>query len=163
MRAEVHMIEFAIHPVAVAGGMPGLSPMPGRTRHGGADWPRLVDRAPGLVITMTPLHELARMGSLPQDLANIGIPWAHLPVADMGAPDAATQAGWTTVQARALAMPGRRGRLPARCFGGRGRAGMVASRPMVAAGERPQAALARPRAVRPCAVATAAQRQWAQG
>ncbi|MBR9844091.1 MAG: protein phosphatase, partial [Rhodobacteraceae bacterium] len=47
------------------------------------------------------------------------------------------------------------------CFGGCGRSGMAIMRLLVEMGEEPEAALARLRAVRPCAVETEAQRLWA--
>lgn len=157
------MIEFVISEVAVAGGLLGVSPIPGRTRHYGADWPRLRDWRPGLVITMTPLAELARVGagSLPGDLAHAGIGWAHVPVADFGVPSDAEAMVWPDVQAQALAELHGGGRVLVHCFGGCGRSGMAALRLMVAAGEDPDIALTRLRAARPCAVETEAQRLWA--
>ncbi|MGB3280173.1 MAG: protein-tyrosine phosphatase family protein, partial [Pseudorhodobacter sp.] len=55
----------------------------------------------------------------------------------------------------------RGGRLMVHCRGGCGRTGMIALRLMVDTGEEPGAALARLRAVRPCAVETDAQEVWA--
>ena len=48
------------------------------------------------------------------------------------------------------------------CRGGCGRSGMAVLRLMVEAGEAPEEALARLRAVRPCAVETEAQMDWAR-
>jgi protein-tyrosine phosphatase len=48
-------------------------------------------------------------------------------------------------------------------MGGCGRSGTAALRLMVEAGENPKAALQRLRAVRPCAVETPEQFQWAAG
>ncbi len=53
------------------------------------------------------------------------------------------------------------GRIALHCMGGCGRSGMLALRLMVRAGEAPEAALARLRAARPCAIETAAQLAWA--
>jgi protein-tyrosine phosphatase len=157
------MIEFVIAEVSVAGGLLGISPIPGRTRHYGADWPRLRDWRPGLVITMTPLSELARVGagSLPGDLTNAGILWAHVPVANFGVPSDAEAAVWPAVQAQALGLLRSGGRVLVHCFGGCGRSGMAALRLMVAAGGEPECALHRLRAARACAVETEAQRLWA--
>lgn len=159
------MIGFVPYEIAVGGGTLALSPMPGWTRHYGADRVRLLHWRPAMVITMTPLSELARKGAggLPDDLAAAGIAWRHLPVADFGAPDAAVDDGWPDVAAAALAVLASGGRVLVHCYGGCGRSGMAVLRLMIAAGEAPQAALARLRAVRPCAVETEAQLHWATG
>jgi len=149
--------------LAVGRGVLALSPMPGRTRHYGTDRARLLDWRPGMVITMTPLSDLARKGSggLPDDLAAAGIAWRHLPVTDFGAPDAGVVAAWAEVEAEALALLAQGGRVLVHCYGGCGRSGMAVLRLMIAAGEAPGAALARLRALRPCAVETDAQMRWA--
>lgn len=157
------MTEFAIYGLAAGGGTLALSPMPGRTGAYAADRARLVAWGPALVIGMTPLAELARNGAagLPGDLAAAGIAWRHLPVADFGVPDEAAQAAWPAVQALASGVLARGDRVLVHCHGGCGRSGMAVLRLMIAAGEAPGAALARLRAVRPCAVETKAQMGWA--
>lgn len=135
--------------------------MPGRTRHYRADWERLIAWKPALVISMTQQHELDRKGAgtLGQDLQNAGIGWLHLPVADFGAPEGMN---WAQVRNTALAVLERGDRVLVHCFGGCGRSGMMALRLMIAAGETADDALARLRKVRPCAVETPAQMQWAR-
>ena len=83
------MLEFVIHDLPLADGEVAITPMPGRTRHYQADWERLIVWAPDLVLTMTTQAELDRKGAgtLGADLANAGIAWLHLPVADFGVPD----------------------------------------------------------------------------
>ena len=159
------MPEFNVHPLACGGGILAISPMPGRTRHYGADWQRLLDWAPDLVITMTPLHELARKGagSLGRDLAAVGIAWRHLPVDDFGTPTDDVTDQWPGAATEALAVLGQGGRVLVHCYGGCGRSGMAVLRLMIAAGEDADAALLRLRAVRPCAVETPAQLRWATG
>lgn len=155
------MPEFIIHALPVAQGTLAISPMPGRTRHYHADWQRLVDWAPALVITMTPQAELARKGagSLGDDLAHAGIGWLHLPVPDFGVPEGLD---WPVVRDRTLGVLGQGHRVLVHCHGGCGRSGMMCLRLMIAAGEDPGTALARLRQVRPCAVETDAQLSWAR-
>ncbi len=159
------MIGFEPYELAVGRGVLALSPMPGRTRHYGADRVRLLEWRPAMVITMTPLAELARKGAggLPDDLVAAGIAWRHMPVADFAAPDGGFDAAWARGAREALALLGQGGRVLVHCHGGCGRSGMAVLRLMIAAGEAPEAALARLRALRPCAVETAAQMQWAIG
>lgn len=156
------MLEFVIHSLPVAGGTVAITPMPGRTRHYYTDWLRLMDWRPDLVLTMTSQAELDRKGAgtLGTDLANEGVDWLHLPVPDFGVP---LTMDWPAVRDRSLEVLGRKGRVLVHCFGGCGRSGMMVLRLMIAAGEAPDAALTRLRAVRPCAVETDDQMRWACG
>lgn len=137
--------------------------MPGRTRHYAADWQHLMNWAPDLVLSMVPTEELARKGaaSLGTDLGNAGIAWCHLPVPDFGVPDATLDARWPEVEASAVKVLQAKGKVLIHCHGGCGRSGMAALRLLIATGEAPDAALARLRAARPCAVETDAQMAWA--
>ncbi len=155
------MAEFAIHEVPVGGGILAISPLPGRTRHYAADWQRLMAWGPEVVVSMTEMHELDRKGAgtLGTDLQNAGVIWRHLPVPDYGTPDAALDAVWPALQDEVLAVLAKGGKVLVHCFGGCGRSGMVVLRLMQAAGV--QDALNQLRAVRPCAVETEAQMNWA--
>ena len=157
------MERFAIHALQAGGGTLAISPMPGRGGHYGADWLRLVAWRPDLVLTMTPRHELERKGagSLGRDLAQAGIGWLPLPVADFGVPEAGVQARWPEAEARALEALAGGGRVLVHCHGGCGRSGMAMLRLMRACGEDGAEALARLRALRPCAIETKAQLRWA--
>ena len=157
------MPEFVIHSLPVGGGELAITPIPGRTRHYYTDWLRLEAWGPALVISMTTQAELERKGSgsLGTDLANAGIRWRHCPVADFSVPDGGWD--WAPVRDAALGLLGQGGRVLVHCFGGCGRSGMMCLRLMIAAGEDPEAALARLRTVRPCAVETAAQMEWGLG
>lgn len=154
------MIEFAIYRLPVGGGELALSPMPGRTRHYHADWQHLLAWHPDLVLTMTTQAELHRKGAgtFGTDLGNAGIGWLHLPVADFGVPQ---DMDWPQARDQVHAVLSQKGRVLVHCFGGCGRSGMMVLRLMIAAGEAPDTALARLRAVRPCAVETEEQMRWA--
>jgi protein-tyrosine phosphatase len=129
--------------------------MPGRGGDFAGDLARLLDWRPDLVVSMTESHEMA--ADLPGALAGAGIGWRHFPVVDYGVP----AAGFDALASRIGAVLDGGGRVLLHCMGGCGRSGMVALAVMVRAGEAPDAALDRLRAVRPCAVETEAQRAWA--
>lgn len=156
---------LTIAAVPVAGGVLALGPMPGRGGAYAADLADLRAFGPALVLSMTPLAELAGKGAggLPADLEDAGIGWRHLPVTDFGTPDATVSAAWPALAAEVLAVLQGGGRVFVHCMGGCGRSGMAVLRLMVEAGEAPEAALHRLRAVRPCAVETEAQFRWAGG
>ncbi|WP_199910665.1 protein-tyrosine phosphatase family protein [Loktanella sp. Alg231-35] len=155
------MPEFVIHSLQAGGGVLAISPMPGRTRHYYTDWLRLIAWRPALVITMTTQAELERKGAgtLGADLANEGADWLHFPVPDFGTPFGQD---WPAARDQALAVLAKGGRVLVHCYGGCGRSGMMVLRLMIAAGEGPDEALARLRHIRPCAVETSAQMDWAR-
>lgn len=159
------MSGFHIVSLPVGGGLLALCPIPGRSGDYAGDLARLIAWAPGLVLTMTTLQELAETGAndLENDLARAGIVWRHLAVADFGSPGEETARLWPEASQSALAVLGRGGRVLAHCFGGCGRSGMALLRVMIEAGEAPETAFMRLRSVRPCAVETEGQRAWAWG
>lgn len=156
------MAGFCISALECGGGTLALSPMPGRGGDYAGDLRAVLGWAPDLVLTMTPRVELAAV-AFPDDLGVAGVGWAHFPVADFGVPDDGSPGLWAAIEQQALARLAEGGRVLVHCFGGCGRSGMAVLRLMAAAGEEPAAALARLRAVRPCAVETEAQLRWATG
>lgn len=153
-------MSFGPHALAVGGGTLGLCPLPGRGGDLAGDLARLADWHPDLVVSLTEAPEMAPTG-LADWLAREGIGWRHFPVADYAVPDVSGEAAWPALAAEIGAVLARGGRVLVHCMGGCGRSGMVALRLMVAGGEPPDSALARLRAVRPCAVETPAQLDWA--
>ena len=151
------MTDFIIADLKIGAGMAGLCPMPSspQARAGLRNW------HPAIVISMTPADELAAHGcaDLPDWLGMHGIDWAAMPVADFGAPQA--DAGWPELANRLHALLDSGGRVLVHCRGGCGRSGMILLRLMTERGEEGQAALARLRAARPCAVETEGQMAWA--
>ena len=154
---------MVIAELAVGGGMLGIGPMPGRGGDYSRDLEQLLRWGPGLALTMTTAEELAAAGAtgLPVDLAEAGVAWLHLPIGDYGAPSGSTLAEWPAASVRARGVLAAGGRVWVHCMGGCGRSGTAALRLMVEAGEDPVAALERLRGVRPCAVETPEQFQWA--
>ena len=154
-------MSFAIRELPVGGGVLALCPMPGRGGEFADDVARVLDWAPDLVVSMTGAAEMAAARDLPHVLAQGGVGWRHYPVGDFGVPDDKGDAGWPALAGEMQAVLVQGGRVLLHCLGGCGRSGMVALALMVRAGEAPDTALARLRAVRPCAVETAAQLAWA--
>lgn len=154
---------MVIAELAVGGGVLGIGPMPGRGGDYARDLAEVLAWGPGLVLTMTTLEELAAKAAadLPQDLGEAGVAWLHLPIADYGVPSGEALEAWPTASARAGAVLAVGGKVWVHCMGGCGRSGTAALRLMVEAGEDPRAALERLRAVRPCAVETPEQFEWA--
>ena len=159
------MAEFPIFELPLAKGVAALGPIPGRTGAYEADVSALLRWAPDLVISMTGVHEMDRVGAseMSKELVLANVDWRHVPITDFGIPTANTEETWASVQAQALDVLERGGRVFVHCYGGCGRSGMAILRLMVRAGEDPNSALARLRAARPCAVETDAQFAWASG
>ena len=144
-----------------AAGQIGICPMPGREGGYAQDLQAMLAWQPSLVVTLTEMGELTARGAagLPADLAAAGVAWLHLPIPDFGTPPAIMREHWAETSAQLRGAP----RLLVHCMGGCGRSGVIVLRLMVEAGEDPDAALARLRAARPCAVETKAQMRWAFG
>jgi protein-tyrosine phosphatase len=156
---------FTIADLPLGAGRIGLCPLPGRCGDYAGDMAVLRAWRPDIVLTLVSEIELEAGGAeeLGRDLAREGIAWWHLPVTDFRSPCNGTASLWPIFSSRALEVLARGGRVLAHCYGGCGRSGMALMRLMVDAGEDPQAALARLRKARPCAVETAAQATWAAG
>ncbi len=147
--------------IEIGGRQRGICPMPGRTGDYAGDLAVLLAWSPRLVVTLAETGELAARGaaSLPADLAAAGVDWLNLPIPDFGTPPRALRDSWPKVSARLC----RADRMVVHCMGGCGRSGMILLRLMIEDGEAPDAALARLRSARPCAVETKAQMRWAIG
>lgn len=154
---------FAIHALPVAGGSLALCPLPGAGGDYRGDLDQIREWRPGLVITLTTEQENASVGGqlLGADIQSLASRWLHLPVPDFQPPPAATGAAWPAASAAARHALAGGGRVLVHCRGGCGRSGMAVLRLMVESGEPPAQALARLRALRPCAVETQAQMDWA--
>ncbi|WP_424978717.1 protein-tyrosine phosphatase family protein [Leisingera sp. S232] len=156
-------VNISIHEVPVAGGLLALCPLPGKGGDYAGDMGRINAWKPGLVISMTTAEEHAAAGShrLGCDIQSMASRWIHLPVPDFDVPSPQVAAIWPKASASArMALEGG-GRVLVHCQGGCGRSGMAVLRLMIESGEDPAQALERLRSVRPCAVETQAQLEWA--
>jgi protein-tyrosine phosphatase len=145
------------------GGRLGICPLPGGDGGLAADVAAIAAWQPSLVVSLTEQAEMERCGSgrLGAVLGDAAIAWSHLPIRDFSGPDGAGRAAWPDLAARLHAILDHGGGVLLHCRGGRGRSGMIAMRLLVERGEAPAEALARLRAVRPGAVETEAQLDWA--
>lgn len=145
------------------GGRLGLCGLPGLGGDLASDIAAMIDWQPGIVLSMTEQHEMEEggCGNLSQILARSDIPWIHLPIADFGALNSADGANWPPVSARLHRLLDEDRGVLLHCRGGQGRSGMIALRLLVERGEEPGEALKRLRDVRPGAVETAEQLEWA--
>lgn len=157
------MPDFVIHALNLGNGILALSPLPGRAGDFDADLKHLREWQPAMVISMTTRAEMLAHGAdgLGQALQESGTRWVHLPVTDFGVPDAEVTAQWPEVSQAARSALDGGGRVLIHCMGGCGRSGMAVLRLMVDAGQPAAEALAHLRRVRPCAVETQAQLDWA--
>lgn len=157
------MSGFVIHALSVSDGILAIAPMPGRGGHYAEDMAHLHDWRPALVMTMLSHPELRATGhqDIGADLQDMGTRWMHVPVPDMGVPGPEAEEAWHMASNAALSALQGKGRVLIHCMGGCGRSGMAALRLMIEAGEAPGVALERLRAVRPCAVETPEQLDWA--
>ncbi|WP_174823452.1 protein-tyrosine phosphatase family protein [Ruegeria arenilitoris] len=157
------MEKFEIHALGVGPGQLALSPLPGAGGAYDRDLSVIRDWNPDLVISMTTDAELNQVGAagFGGDVQNASAVWQHLPIKDFGAPSPPIQVLWpeTSALARRILVDG--GRVLVHCRGGCGRSGMVVLRLMIESGEEPAQALVRLRAIRPCAVETDPQMDWA--
>jgi len=136
---------FGIYELSVGGGTLALCPLPLGVIDVVVAW------APDLVLSLCEAHEMQ------PDLWH-GFNVIFFPVVDYGVPSGDD---WKPIAAHALEVLREGGCVLVHCKGGCGRSGMAVLRLMHAAGEKN--ALARLRAVRPCAIETGAQLAWAQG
>lgn len=141
-----------------------LSPAPGRSGAFANDLDTIVALRPDLVVTLLEDHEIARTkaSALPIELRAHRIGWRHFPIVDFGVPGEAATDVWAKSAPDLLARLDKGQRILIHCMGGCGRTGMIALRLMILFGEMPDAALARLRALRPCAIETDAQMNWAR-
>jgi hypothetical protein len=156
-------MRFEIASVAAGSGQIGICPAPGRFGDYASDFKEIIAWRPRLVLSMTEAAELGRVGAagFADDLLAEGIGRIHLPIGDFGAPSGQTARLWPESAGRAKAVLAEGERVLVHCLGGCGRSGMAVLRILVEMGEEPEAALARVRAVRPCAVETETQALWA--
>ncbi len=157
------MTGFVIHALPVLRGILAIAPLPGEGGDYVGDMKHLDDWRPSMVMSLTETPEMAGSGAgdLGHAVVALGARWVHVPVPDYGVPDAAGMAIWRKSAPLALSALRGGGRVLIHCRGGCGRSGMAALRLMTDAGEPGDAALARLRGVRPCAVETKAQMRWA--
>ena len=153
----MHLPLFIVE--APDGGQLGLCPMPGHGSGLAADLDLIANAGVTLLLSMTILSE--RPSDLEEQCLARGIEMFSLPISDWGAPSETTNARWPDAATRAHQVMDAGGSVLAHCMGGQGRSGMAVMRLLVERGLDPLDALARIRSIRPGAVETQEQQNWA--
>lgn len=153
----------AMHALSVLDGMLAICAAPGWRGGYQSDLDDIHVWRPGLVVSMTTDAEHAELGcpNIGIDIQSIGSRWTHLPVERDMVPTPEVAGLWPAASAPLRQALAGGGRVLMHCKRGCGRSGMMALRLMIECGEAPELALARLRALRPCAIHTGAQLQWA--
>lgn len=127
-----------------------------------ADFATIAAWQPSIAVTLTGKEEFPDAGViLPQQFQAAEYNWLHLPVTDFGVPLIKEQDIWQQALGRLLDALGAKGKVLIHCKGGNGRSGMLMLKLLTLQGEDGKAALERIRHIRPGAVETDAQLEWA--
>lgn len=145
------------------GGEVALCRMPGTHGDLAGDVQAMAQLGIACVVTLTPLNELHKAGSLslPTLLAQRGMAWHHFPVTDFDAPSSNQTPHWQRLAKQLHWLLDQDQRILVHCYAGRGRSGMVAMRLLVERGVSPAQALIQVRAVREGAIERRVQFDWA--
>ncbi len=155
MSFEINTIDLT------SGSRLGICPLPGR---GGArllDLEKIAKWGPDIMVSMTELVEMDRhnMEDLGGLLQQFGIGWEHFPICDFGPPK--ESANWAELSIKLHKCLDQQGSVLLHCYGGQGRSGMILLRLLVERGGDANVALRRLREIRPGAVETDQQFEWA--
>jgi len=117
------------------------------------------------VVSLVEEQELIALGieTLPLALRREGLWWRHLPIRDMGVPDADFERRWSVEGPCIHAALARGEHVVLHCWAGLGRTGTIAARLLVEAGMDPDAAMLRVRHARPGSIQTRAQSRYVLG
>jgi ADP-ribosyl-[dinitrogen reductase] hydrolase len=141
----------------------GLARMPGLwLRSLASDLATIRASGASSLVSLTQPGELrwAGFGDFGAAVARAGLAWYHLPIRDLGIPDAAFEDAWRLAGPRLCRELERGQRLVLHCYAGLGRAGLVAARLLIEFGEPPERAIDLVRAARPGAIQTTAQEAY---
>lgn len=153
-------------------GLIGMCCCPGRLEpapHGGYqprnledDLTVLTDWSPGTVISLIEEREFDLLGvsGLTKRFQSLPLEWHHCPITDLGAPGGAFESLFAQLEIRLLVDLSKGGRVLLHCAAGLGRAGTIAARLLIHAGEAPAQAIARVRAARYGAIESAQQERY---
>lgn len=115
------------------------------------------------VVTLIEDHEFALLSveALGREVQARGMAWMHLPIRDVSIPSQTFEARWEAAGAHLCERLHKGERIIVHCRGGVGRAGTIAARLLIELGMDPQDAVDAVRAVRPGAMETPEQLQYA--
>lgn len=156
--------EFSIGTVTLpSAGRIGICALPGLDGDLDSDLGVIFDWRPTVVLSMTEQHEMeaCECQDLGIRLEATGISWIHLPIVDYGVLEGIDADRWFGLSKRLHGVLESGGNVLLHCRGGLGRSGMIALRLLVEDGKLPEHALDILRQVRPGAVETQQQYEWA--
>lgn len=115
-----------------------------------------------MLVTLIGADELERIGaeSLRRTCADLGLAWAHCPIADMQVPRAPFELAWGTFSPEVHLRLDSAETVVLHCRAGLGRTGTIAARILVERGIDAGAAIALVRKYRPGAIETPEQEAW---
>ncbi len=142
-----------------------LCPCPGQSGQLTKDLNRLRDWGAKDLVTLIEDHEFVLLGvtSLVTQVEAAGMRWWHLPIRDMGVPDAGFEARWQTAGSELGKLLADGCSIAVHCRGGKGRTGTVAARLLIELGMAPMRAIEHVRAARPGSIETKEQELFLLG
>ena len=158
------MCPFEVFEISVGPAILGMSPLPGLTGDFLADVEKIFNWNPTTILSLTPKEEMEDLGAsdFVSMIAKERIPWVHFPIKDFSIVDQQQEVLWEKISKNIILQINDGNRILVHCRGGCGRTGMIVLRFMIEFGEDPEKALERLRAIRPCAIETRAQENWAK-
>ena len=158
------MCPFEVFEISVGSATLGMSPIPGLTGNFLSDVEKIFNWNPTTILSLTPKKEMEDLGAsdFVSMMAKERIPWVHFPIKDFSIVDQQQEILWEKISKNISLQINNGNRILVHCRGGCGRTGMIVLRFMIEFGEDPEKALERLRAIRPCAIETRAQENWAK-
>jgi len=158
------MCPFEVFEISVGPAILGMSPLPGLTGDFLADVEKIFNWNPTTILSLTPKKEMEDLGAsdFVSMIAKERIPWVHFPIKDFSIVDQQQEVLWEKISKNINLQINNGNRILVHCRGGCGRTGMIVLRFMIEFGEDPEKALERLRVIRPCAIETLAQENWAK-
>jgi ADP-ribosyl-[dinitrogen reductase] hydrolase len=170
--SDTDPIRIDVVTIPSTGGQIGLTFCPGKKqmhaltgnwdRNLEQDMQRIADWKPDAMLTLIEPQEFVELDvkQLPEVARRMGLEWHHLPIPDMGVPDAAFERGWLDVGKKLHQYLCYGGRVIVHCKGGLGRAGTIAAKLLVECGFDPENAISQVRLARKHAIETGNQEEY---
>ena len=158
------MCPFEVFEISVGPAILGMSPLPGLTGDFLADVEKIFNWNPTTILSLTPKEEMEDLGAsdFVSMIAKERISWVHFPIKDFSIVDQQQEVLWEKISKNINLQINNGNRILVHCRGGCGRTGMIVLRFMIEFGEDPEKALERLRVIRPCAIETLDQENWAK-
>ena len=161
---KILMHSFKVFEISLGPALLGISCLPGFQGSFSADIEKIFNWNPATIVSLTEEKEMEDLGA--KDFISLiekeKIQWLHFPIKDFGTVDQKREFLWEPISKNMLQKVNNGDRILVHCRGGCGRSGMIVLRIMIEFGENPEEALERLRKIRPCAVETEAQENWAK-